>query len=174
VVDRLAATCGIKLRRPQLLARYDSGRGSWQGREIVLVKPLTFMNASGEIVRSVFRHSRASITDLIIVCDNLDLETGTIKMKLSGSSGGHRGLESIFAALKTTAVARLSIGIGHPGRRGRVIAHVLGDPDGDEVMILEAAVVAAEKAVLRLLKEPSSRVMADVNRRKKPDAPAQG
>ncbi len=170
MVDRLAEQCGARIRKARLLARYEMGRGSWQGRGIVLVKPITFMNRSGEVLRSVLRQAKAGGEDLLIVCDNLDLAPGILKMKLQGSSGGHRGLDSIFSILKTTDVARLSIGIGRPLGRGGVVNHVLGDPEEDEAAILEEAVSAAVRAVLRLLKEPPERVMGDVNRRTNRDA----
>ena len=170
MVDGLAEHCGLKLRKPQFLSRYEMAKGSFQGRGVALVKPLTFMNRSGEVMRSVLRHTRAGREDLLIICDNLDLAPGVLKMKLTGSSGGHRGLDSIFSVLKTSDIARLSIGIGRPPRRGGVVDHVLGDPERGEADVLEQAVAAAVAAVLRLLKEPPERVMGDVNRRVKRDA----
>jgi PTH1 family peptidyl-tRNA hydrolase len=158
------------MRKARWLARYQIGKGSWRGRPIVLVKPLTYMNRSGDVLRSVLRHVKAGREDLLVVYDNLDLDTGIIKMKLKGSSGGHRGLESIFSILKTTGIARLSIGIGRPHRKGGVVDHVLGDPDQAEAEILEKAIGDATQAVLRLVKEPLEKVMGDVNRRKKKDA----
>jgi PTH1 family peptidyl-tRNA hydrolase len=141
---------------------------------VVLVKPLTFMNLSGEVLKGVMRQARAAISDLLIVCDNLDLEPGVLKMKLQGSSGGHHGLDSIFSILKTTDIARLSIGIGRPRGRGAVVGHVLGDPTGEEALALEQAIDAAAGQILRLLKEPRERVMGDVNRREKRDAHEKG
>jgi PTH1 family peptidyl-tRNA hydrolase len=148
------------------------GKGSSFGRTFFLVKPLTFMNRSGEIVKTVLREAKASISDLVIVCDNLDLATGVLKLKPNGSSGGHRGLESIFYSLKTDEIMRLSIGIGRPNRRGAVVDHVLGEPDKEESMILEGAVEKAAFFILRLLTEPKEKVMGDVNRRVKNDGQA--
>lgn len=162
--------CGCVIRKPHFLSRYEVGKGLWQGRPIALVKPLTYMNASGEVVKAALRLAKAVPADLLIVCDSLDLDLGALKLKLQGSSGGHHGLDSIFSALKTTAVPRLSIGIGRPFRRGAVIRHVLGDPTPEEAVLLERAVETASRQILRLLKEPKQKVMGDVNRRVKDDA----
>jgi len=170
VVDRIAAVCGCVFRKPHFLSRYEAGKASWQGRPLVLIKPLTYMNASGEVVKGALRQARAAPADLLIVCDSLDLELGALKMKIQGSSGGHHGLDSVFAALKTTAVPRLSVGIGRPQGRGAVIGHVLGDPTPGEAALLERAIETAARQILRLLKEPKEKVMGDVNRRVKGDA----
>jgi PTH1 family peptidyl-tRNA hydrolase len=139
---------------------------------LFLVKPLTFMNRSGEVIKSVLRQAKASLTDFLIVCDNLDLELGVLKLKQTGSSGGHRGLESIFAFAKTTDIGRFTIGIGRPQRRGGVIDHVLGVPDDEELSILDDAVGRAVSFILRLLAEPIEKVMSEVNRRAGKDDPA--
>jgi peptidyl-tRNA hydrolase, PTH1 family len=170
----MAGRCGVRIKKPHFLARYESGTGSWQGRAFLLVKPLTFMNLSGEVVKGALRQARATVSDLIIVCDSLDLEPGVLKMKLQGSSGGHHGLDSIFSILKTTDIARLSIGIGRPQGRGAVVDHVLGDPSGEEALALERAIETAAGQILRLLKEPRDRVMGDINRREKRDAHEKG
>jgi PTH1 family peptidyl-tRNA hydrolase len=176
VVDRIARQCGCQIRKTHFLSRYETGKGSYQGRPITLVKPLTFMNNSGEVVKGVLRQSKAGVSDLLIVCDSLDLPNGVLKMKLQGSSGGHRGLESIFSALHSTALMRLSIGIGRPDRpeqpvrRGAVVAHVLGDPSPEEAARLDKAVETAAAGILRLLKEPKEKVMSEINRREKRDA----
>jgi PTH1 family peptidyl-tRNA hydrolase len=174
VVDRIARECGMGFRKPHFLSRYEVAKGSRQGRPIVLVKPLTYMNLSGEIVKGALRQSKAAPEELLIVCDSLDLRLGALKMKLQGSSGGHHGLDSVFNALKTTAVMRLSIGIGRPQGRSHVIGHVLGDPSAEEAAVLDKAVEAAAFHILRLLKEPREKVMGEVNRRVKRDAPEEG
>ena len=114
-VDLLAERAGIALndkRRAALL-----GEGRLAGRRIVLVKPRTFMNVSGEAVRYAIDRYRVRAEAVLIVLDDLDLPLGRIRMRASGGSGGHNGLNSINASLGTQDYARLRIGIGRPQER---------------------------------------------------------
>ncbi len=100
--------------------RRDSGvfsinaKGSFCGQNVILAKPLTFMNLSGVAVRELIKKYKVSLTNLLVVCDDLDLEFGRVKIKPSGSSGGHQGLKSIIDLLGSSAFARLRVGIGRP------------------------------------------------------------
>ena len=91
-----------------------SGRGRIDGQSIMLALPLTFMNLSGIAVGALVKKHKIDLGNLLIVCDDLDLEFGTIKIRASGSSGGHRGLASIMESVGSQAFSRLRIGIGAP------------------------------------------------------------
>jgi PTH1 family peptidyl-tRNA hydrolase len=91
-----------------------SGKGRIEGKAAVLALPLTFMNLSGIAVGTLIKKYEIDLEDLLIVCDDLDLGLGVIKIRPSGSSGGHRGLGSIIASLGTECFPRLRIGIGRP------------------------------------------------------------
>jgi PTH1 family peptidyl-tRNA hydrolase len=92
-----------------------SGKGKIEGQNIILAMPLTFMNLSGAAVTSLFKKYKIELDSLLIVCDDLDLELGRIKIRPSGSSGGHRGLKSIIDCLGTNSFPRLRLGISRPG-----------------------------------------------------------
>ncbi len=109
-----------------------NGKGQIDGQNITLAMPLTFMNLSGEAVKSLLKRHRLALDDLLIVCDDLDLEFGRLKIKPGGSSGGHRGLESIIGSLKSTRFARLRIGIGRPVQSKNSAEYVLGNFTGKE------------------------------------------
>lgn len=91
-----------------------SGKAKFGGQSVILAMPLTFMNLSGIAVRALVKKHKITSDNLFIVCDDLDLEFARIRIKPHGSSGGHRGLDSIIEAVKSDAFARLRIGIGRP------------------------------------------------------------
>jgi PTH1 family peptidyl-tRNA hydrolase len=165
IVDRIAALLNIKIMKPFLTSRYLLGKGRYRGKDIALVKPLTFMNRSGEVVRHVLKKTHATLKNLLIVCDNLDLEPGSCKFKLQGSSGGHNGLESIFSHIKTNAVMRITVGIGKPKYKTQVIDYVLNDPPLPERKLIDETEERIISAILQLLNEPPQKVMNVINKK---------
>lgn len=96
------------------------------GQKVLALKPLTFMNASGQAVASIARFYKIPLDDIIVVHDDLDLMPGKIRVRKNGGAGGHNGLRSIDATLGKD-YWRLKVGIGHPGDRDRVTPYVLGN-----------------------------------------------
>lgn len=90
------------------------GRGRIERENVALAMPLTFMNLSGIAVKAMLKKFRLNLEDLLVVCDDLDLDFGRIRLRPSGSSGGHRGLKSIASSLGEEGFARLRVGIGRP------------------------------------------------------------
>ena len=133
VVDRFAA----QLEAEWLIEkRFKSmvARGAISGRKVLLAKPQTYMNASGDAVAAIIRYFQVSLSNLIVVVDDADLNTGTVRLRPGGGSGGHHGLESIINQLGGRQdFARLRVGIGRTNSEQREIAgHVLGQFDDDE------------------------------------------
>lgn len=112
VVKHLAKAHGIVLKKGR---NVFCGRGNIAGGDVLLVLPLTFMNLSGVAVNSLRKKHKIDLDKLLIVCDDLDLEFGRIKIRPGGSSGGHNGLSSVMDSLGSREVARLRIGVGRPG-----------------------------------------------------------
>lgn len=127
LIEQLAKTHKIPLKTHKHQAQY--GSGSVKGVPVVLVKPLTFMNLSGRSVGALAKHYRLQSDQILVVADDLDLETGRVRMRAKGSSGGHNGHKSIIQALGTEEYPRLKIGIGK-GEDG--IDHVLSRFKPDE------------------------------------------
>ncbi|MET3598765.1 aminoacyl-tRNA hydrolase [Martelella mangrovi] len=100
--------------------------GSLAGEKVLLIKPQTFMNLSGEAVGEVLRFYKLSVADLLVIYDELDLIPGKARIKTGGGSGGHNGIKSIDAHCGKD-YRRLRLGIGHPGDKARVHGHVLGN-----------------------------------------------
>lgn len=132
-----------------------AGEGQIGNQQIVLAKPQTYMNLSGDAVGALMRKYKLKLSDILIVHDDLDLPLGKIRIRANGSAGGHNGLKSIIASVGSTEFARLKIGIGRPesaepGRRD-VVDHVLSDFDAVDRKITEEAIVRAIDAIEVLL-----------------------
>jgi len=113
VVKSLSRECKIALKREKGFSCF-SGKGRLDQQELILALPLTFMNLSGLAVKALVNKYGIDLADLLIVCDDLDLELGRLKLKPSGSSAGQRGLESIIRSLGAQDFCRLRLGIGRP------------------------------------------------------------
>jgi PTH1 family peptidyl-tRNA hydrolase len=144
VLDRLADRHGAsgKAKKKDAAA---TARGRIGDDELILVKPMTYMNASGEAVRKVLARERAPLRDVLVVVDDMDLPFGKLRMKARGSAGGHNGLRSIIGEMGAESFARLRVGIGAP--KGGAVSHVLGDFEHAEQQHLEMILDAAADAV---------------------------
>jgi len=123
VVKAIAQAHKILLKKEKGILSL-SGKGKIEGQNIILAMPLTFMNLSGAAVGGLLKKYKIDPSNLLVVCDDLDLNLGRLKIKSSGSSGGHRGLKSIIESLEGDTFARLRIGIGRPARTD-ISAYVL-------------------------------------------------
>ncbi|MGD8485278.1 MAG: aminoacyl-tRNA hydrolase [Chloroflexota bacterium] len=144
VLDRLADRHGAAGRAKERDAS-ATARGRIGDDELILVKPLTYMNESGRALRKVLARERVPLEDVLVVVDDMDLPFGRLRMKAKGSAGGHNGLRSIIAELGTESFARLRLGIGAP--KGGAISHVLGDFEHAEQRHLDLILDAAADAV---------------------------
>lgn len=135
------------MRRNLLLRKRIFHAYLWTGRGgLVVALPQTYMNRSGTIVPGLLRASSATLADLVIVCDNMDLAPGTVRLKRRGVSRAHNGVSSIMDALATGDFARLYVGIGRPDDPSRVVEHVLSIPPDGERPSYEAAIERAAEA----------------------------
>jgi peptidyl-tRNA hydrolase, PTH1 family len=130
---------------------------------LVLIQPLTYMNLSGRVLPHLGRRFDIASERTVVVCDNLDLPPGRIRLKRGGGTAGHNGLSSIIEHLGSKDFLRLYIGIGRPESRD-VVAHVLGIPDAGENEMHKTAIERAADAVLALRYEPTDQVMNEFNR----------
>ncbi|HEX6211538.1 MAG TPA: aminoacyl-tRNA hydrolase [Methylomirabilota bacterium] len=128
--------------------------GRWRGETVTLIKPRAFMNESGPVVARALREHRADHHDLILVYDDIDLPLGAVRVRMKGSAGGHNGVRSVIAALGTTDIRRVKVGIGRPAHKAAVPDHVLTGFEPDELPTVEAVVAEAAQRVLTLLHTP--------------------
>ena len=124
VLDALAASWDVQIEKKQGAALV--GQGFFEGQKVLLLKPQTYMNKSGEAVQEIINYYRNAIEDLLVIHDDLDLEVGRLRFKRGGGSGGHNGLKSITQMLNSSDYARLKIGIGRPIGAMKPEDYVLG------------------------------------------------
>jgi len=165
VIEELARRHGI--RRTRNLDRVQVACGDILGVPTALCRPQTFMNNSGEAVAPLLRRFGLAASDLLVVQDDLDLETGRLRVRAQGSAGGHRGMRSLMEGLGSGEFARVRIGIGRP-RHGEPIDHVLSPFSADEEPLIRAAVEQAAEAVECWLTEGVEAAMNRFNRRPPP------
>lgn len=162
VVDKLAAKFGWKWSERRSRAVLASG--TIGPEKVVLVKPITFMNRSGQAVSELVRWYKVPPEDVLVIYDELDLPVGKIRLRARGSAAGHKGLEDIIHYLHTDAFPRLRIGIGHPtNSRMNGKDYVLGIPTNDERILLEIAEDRAVDAVQMAITQGVGTAMNLVN-----------
>jgi len=122
LIDELAEKSGIAVEQAKFKALIGEGR--YAGERIVLLKPMTYMNLSGEAVKAAANWYKININDILIVYDDMDLDVGKMRFRRQGSAGGHNGMKSIISHFATEEFARLKIGIGRPVVKD-VVGHVL-------------------------------------------------
>ena len=143
---------------PEATAGQKSSKVRIAGHDIVLAKPQTFMNNSGESVGRLVRKFKVKFDNLIVIHDDLDLPLGRIRIRLGGSSGGHKGINSIVEHIGNQDFIRVRVGIGRPngqetGKNGEdeVINHVLGDFTPEEKTIMQEVIPCVSEALQSLL-----------------------
>lgn len=137
------------------------GRGKVFDEDVYLLKPQTFMNLSGESVREIVSYFKIPKEDIIVIYDDLDLEPGKIRLRLSGSSGGHRGIQNIIDQLGSEEIKRIRIGIGKPTYD--TIDYVLGKPLKEEQVLIDEAIKKAVDALKETLKNNFDSAMNKFN-----------
>ena len=161
-VARRASTTGSRKR-----FRSEIAEGVIAGQKVVLIKPQTFMNLSGHATREVVNWYHAPLTDLLVVYDELDLGFGDLRLRASGSAGGHNGLRSIIEQLGTNEIPRLRIGIGRG--RSSATSQVLSRFSPAEERELPDIIAAAADAVVCWIERGIVACMNEINRRPDPD-----
>ncbi len=163
VVDRLAASCGIAVNRA--VARSLVGEGLIAGTPVVLAKPLTYMNLSGEAVQALMQRKGFVPPELIVIYDDHDLPWGALRIRRRGSAGGHHGMESIIEALDTEDFVRVRLGID-PGGDSRADPEFLLSPMGPRQREqLPGFLDYAAQAVVAIISEGVEKAMTRFNRR---------
>jgi PTH1 family peptidyl-tRNA hydrolase len=131
---------------------------------VLLVKPLTFMNRSGEAVSALCRYFKVAVIDVLVVTDDVNLALGRLRFRESGSEGGHNGLRSVAQHLSTIDYARLRMGVGRGDERRDLADHVLARFEPEEQPGVEEAIARAADAVEMWITDGSARVMNTFNR----------
>lgn len=164
VVKALAKENHIKIN--QKLHFSFVGRGKISGEDIVLALPQTYMNLSGNAVGELFRCEIKDARDLIVICDDINLELGKIRLKTQGSSGGHKGLESIVSTLGRDDFPRLRVGIATEVHKGDITNYVLSPFKRKEMRNVTHVISLASDAITCLIEKGIDIAMNKFNKRK--------
>ncbi|MDA0264756.1 MAG: aminoacyl-tRNA hydrolase [Chloroflexi bacterium] len=150
-IDLVAKQSDIRLndRREKAIL----GQGRIAGHDVVLAKPRTFMNNSGEGIEYLLARFGGRPSDLLVVYDEMALPVGRIRLRTGGSHAGHNGIRSIIASVQSEEFPRLRIGVGQPGQAGENIPHVLGRFTKEEEPLIAQAIQDAVAAVQCMLEE---------------------
>ena len=151
VADAIAREIGAEWRASASF-KGELASGMFAGQKVLLLKPMTYMNLSGDSVAPVVRYHNATPADLLVVSDDIDLPVGRIRIRVGGSAGGHNGLKSIIERVGTPAFTRLRVGVGRDTHdRSEVIGHVLGKFDPVTRAVMDQVVPAAVQAAAAII-----------------------
>lgn len=158
-IDYLSNKYNIELNRIKFKGIY--GEGFINNKKVILLKPTTFMNLSGESIREVVNFYKLNPEEVIVIYDDISLEVGRIRIREKGSAGGHNGIKSIIQNLSTDVFPRIKVGVGQP--KGDLVSHVLGRFSKEEEEILKESVEASKKAIEIIVRKDTKEAMNRLN-----------
>ena len=161
VIDKLADSWGVSIEKENFKGLYTKVK--YFDEDVILLKPLTFMNLSGDSIISCMNFFKIEKKDLLVIYDDLDIKPGHLKLKESGSSGGHNGIKSIISNLGSEEFKRIRVGVGRP-EFDSVIDYVLKKPSKEEQELIDEAQNNAVEAIKIYLKESFNKAMTLYNK----------
>lgn len=165
VIDEIAEKYSIAVRERGFKALF--GKGVVEGQRVILVKPQTYMNLSGESVREIADYYKINAEEeLIVISDDISLEAGTIRIRKKGSAGGHNGLKNIILHLGTESFCRIRMGVGEKPKEWDLVDYVLGHFPKEEREKMNESVAQAVKAVAVMVTEGADAAMNLYNRKR--------
>ncbi|MBO5003953.1 MAG: aminoacyl-tRNA hydrolase [Clostridia bacterium] len=150
VINKISKQYNILVNKSKFNSLY--GTGVIEGEKVILVKPQTFMNLSGEAVIEFVKFYKIDLSKLIIIYDDIDTNPGIIRVRKMGGPGTHNGMKSVVNILKTNDFPRVRVGIGMPERKSDLINYVIGHINEEEYEELLKGVDKAERTVIEVLK----------------------
>lgn len=161
VIDRLARVIGTTVEEKKFKGCY--GRGSIGGEKVLLLKPQTFMNLSGESVRAAADYYKVDPEHIIIIYDDISLDVGMLRIRKKGSAGGHNGIKNIIAHLGTQEFPRLKVGVGAKPGKMDLAAYVLSRFSSQDRLLMESAFGEAAGAVEVMISKGTDTAMNQFN-----------
>lgn len=166
LLDELARRAGAEFRSERRF-QSETARAELDGHPCHLLKPMTFMNRSGQAVAALARYYRIPVECILVVHDEIDLPPGTARFKRGGGHGGHNGLRDIIEVFGgATDFLRLRLGVGHPGSAGEVVNYVLHPPSAADRTLIDTAIGEAIGVLPLALSGQSERAMNHLHRRR--------
>lgn len=150
VINKLAEKFDIKVNKSKFKALY--GTGTISGEKVVLVKPQTYMNLSGDAVQEFVNFYKINPDELLVIYDDIDTTPGKIRIRKTGGPGTHNGMKSVVSTLNSEEFMRVRVGIGMPEFKGDLINYVIGHVPDEEYEVLQKGVAIAAESVEEILK----------------------
>lgn len=160
-INKIAEQYNIKINKKKFQGLYEMT--TIEGKKVILVKPQTYMNLSGNCVKEIADFYKVSKEEILVIYDDMDIEPGKIKIRKKGSSGGHNGMKSIIQMLGTEEFSRIRIGIGRPKHNGDEINYVIGSIPDEEIPKLNNGIEIAKEAVIEILENGIDSAMNKFN-----------
>ena len=164
-IDILADKAGTTVTEKKHKALY--GKGYIGGQKVILAKPQTYMNLSGESIREIADFYKIEPENIIILCDDINLSEGQLRIRLKGSAGGHNGLKNIISHLGTQEFPRIRIGVGEKPRGMDLADYVLGRFPKEQQAVMEEAYRDAAEAACMMIEDGADAAMNHYNRKHK-------
>ena len=149
-INKLANEYNIKINKNKFKGL--CGSGIIENEKVILLKPQTYMNLSGESIKEAMAFYKIKSENIIVIYDDIDIEPGIIKIRKKGGPGGHNGMKSVISEIDTQNFPRIRIGIGKPENKGQLIEYVIGKMPQTDKDILEKATILGKEAILEIIK----------------------
>ena len=149
-INKLAKQYNIEINKSKFKGLY--GVGTIEEKKVILLKPQTYMNSSGESIREIIDFYKIEAKDIIIVYDDIDIDPGIIKVRKKGGPGTHNGMKSVVEHLKTQEFARIRVGIGSPKYKDDLINYVIGAIPEEDIEKLDKGTTLAKDAIIEIIK----------------------
>lgn len=160
-INKLAEKNNIEVNKSKFKGLY--GTGIIQNQKVILLKPQTYMNLSGESIKEIINFYHINIEEIIIIYDDIDTEKGNIRIRKKGGAGSHNGMKSVVENLQTTNFERIRVGIGQPYDKRDMINYVIGKVPKEDQIILQDGINKAVEAVEVILKRGIDTAMNQFN-----------
>ncbi|MEN0641634.1 aminoacyl-tRNA hydrolase [Alkalicoccobacillus gibsonii] len=161
ILDHSAQDLGFSFDQSKFKGVY--GTYIHKGEKILFLKPLTYMNLSGESVAPLMKYFQIPLEDLVVVYDDLDLPAGKIRLRQKGSAGGHNGIKSLISHLGTNEFNRIRVGIDRPQSGTQIVHYVLGGYRSEEKEAIQDSIIQSSKAIEAWFDKPFLEVMNAFN-----------
>ncbi|MCM3223716.1 aminoacyl-tRNA hydrolase [Bacillus cereus] len=160
-IDELAKRWNISLNEQKFKGVF--GAGFVNGEKVILLKPLTYMNLSGESIRPLMDYYKIDVEDFVVMYDDLDIPVGKLRLRMKGSAGGHNGVKSTISHLGTQEFQRIRMGIDRPKNGMKVVDYVLGRFTSEEIKDVNHSIEKAADACEEWLNKPFLQIMNTFN-----------
>ncbi len=158
-IDYMSKKYNIDVNRTKFKGVF--GEGFINNKKVVLLKPSTYMNLSGQSIREAINFYKLESEEVLVIYDDVSLEVGKIRIREKGSAGGHNGIKSIISNMSTDIFPRIKIGVGQP--KGDLVSHVLGRFSQEEIQDLNEVIEASSQAVEIIIKDGTKEAMNKLN-----------